>query len=84
MDLNRYGILINQYVQENFPQQYKELLVSGELEKRIVERQNEVMEYRKTIEENLEKNFAKMGVTNTNEKRNIIEKRLEKIMYLPL
>ena len=84
MDLNRYGILINQYVQENFPQQHKELLVSGELEKRIVERQNEVMEYRKTIEENLEKNFAKMGVTNTNEKRNIIEKRLEKIMYLPL
>jgi len=84
MDLNRYGILITQYVQENFPQQYKELLVSGELEKRIVERQNEVMEYRKTIEENLEKNFAKMGVTNTNEKRNIIEKSLEKIMFLPL
>ena len=46
MKLNRYGIQIKQWLENEYPIRYQELILDGTLMEKIYERQNEVMEYR--------------------------------------
>ena len=72
MSLNRYGILIKQYLQKNEPKHYKELSDSGSLDDVIEKRQREIMQYRKEIKE----------YNDFDDKK--IDQLLEKVMYRSL
>lgn len=69
MSLNRYGILIKQYLQKNEPKRYKELSDSGSLDDVIEKRQSEIMKYRQELREN----------NNIDDEK--IDQLLEKVMY---
>lgn len=69
MSLNRYGILIKQYLQKNEPKRYKELSDSGSLDDVIEKRQSEIMKYRQELREK----------NNIDDEK--IDQLLEKVMY---
>lgn len=72
MSLNRYGILIKQYLQKNEPERFKELKDKGVLDEVIEKRQNEIMQYRIEIKK----------YNDYDDER--VDKLLEKLMYKPL
>lgn len=72
MSLNRYGILIKQYLQENYPDRFKELKEKGIIDDVIEKRQNEIMKNRIKIKED----------NDCDDER--VDKLLEKLMYKPL
>ncbi len=49
MGLNRYGILFQQYLQENEPEEYKNLEEKDTLMERLEKKQNEILEYRNKL-----------------------------------
>ena len=72
MSLNRYGILIKQYLQKNQPERVNELKAKGILDEVVEKRQNEIMQYRKEIKE----------YNDFDDKK--IDQLLEKVMYRSL
>lgn len=72
MSLNRYGILIKQYLQKNQPERFNELKAKGIIDEVVEKRQNEIMQYRKEIKE----------YNDYDDER--VDKLLEKLMYKPL
>ncbi len=72
MSLNRYGILIKQYLQKNQPERFNELKAKGILDEVVEKRQKEIMQYRKEIKE----------YNDYDDER--VDKLLEKLMYKPL
>ena len=72
MSLNRYGILIKQYLQKNQPERFNELKAKGILDEVVENRQKEIMQYRKEIKE----------YNDYDDER--VDKLLEKLMYKPL
>lgn len=82
--MNRYGILIKQNLQIKYPLRYKELEKNGELDERIAKREKKVMQYRIILENQLKEKQIYVKKMNIYEKRTIIERKLEKIMYQPL
>ncbi len=53
MGLNRYGILFQQYLQENEPEEYKNLEEKDTLMERLEKKQNEILEYRNKLYEDI-------------------------------
>ena len=85
MKLNRYGIQIKQWLKNEYPIRYQELILDGTLMDKIYERQNEVMEYRddliKTFKLADSKNNFLEKVRSEREIQNKIEEMLKEVMY---
>ena len=85
MKLNRYGIQIKQWLKNEYPIKYQELILDGTLMEKIYERQNEVMEYRddliKTFKLADSKNNFLEKVRSEREIQNEIEEMLKEVMY---
>lgn len=85
MKLNRYGIQIKQWIKNEYPIRYQELILDGTLMKKIYERQNEVREYRddliKTFKTVDSKNNFLEKVRSEREIQNKIEEMLKEVMY---
>ena len=85
MKLNRYGIQIKQWLKNEYPIKYQELILDGTLMEKIYERQNEVMEYRDDLIKTFklsdpENNFLEK-VRSEREIQNKIEEMLKEVMY---
>ena len=59
MKLNRYGMEIKQWLKNEYPIRYQELILDGTLMEKIYERQNEVMEYRDDLIKTFKLAYAK-------------------------
>ena len=85
MKLNRYGMEIKQWLKNEYPIKYQELILDGTLIEKIYERQNEVMEYRddliKTFKLAEAKNNFLEKVRSEREIQNEIEEMLKEVMY---
>ena len=85
MKLNRCGIQIKQWLKNEYPIKYQELILDGTLMEKIYERQNEVMEYRddliKTFKLADSKNNFLEKVRSEREIQNEIEEMLKEVMY---
>ena len=85
MKLNRYGIQIKQWLKNEYPIKYQELILDGTLMEKIYERQNEVMEYRddliKTFKLADSKNNFLEKVRSEREIQNRVEEMLKEVMY---
>ena len=85
MKLNRYGIQIKQWLKNECPIRYQELILDGTLMDKIYERQNEVMEYRddliKTFKTTDSENNFLEKVRSEREIQNEIEEMLKEVMY---
>lgn len=85
MKLNRYGIQIKQWLKNEYPIKYQELILDGTLMEKIYERQNEVMEYRddliKAFESEDSKNDFLAKVRRERERQNEVEEMLKEVMY---
>ena len=85
MRLNRYGIQIKQWLKNEYPIRYQELILDGTLMEKIYERQNEVMEYRddltKTFKLTESENIFLEKVRSEREIQNEVEEMLKEVMY---
>ena len=85
MKLNRYGMEIKQWLKNEHPIRYQELILDGTLMEKIYERQNEVMEYRDDLIKTFKLADAKNGflekVRSEREIQNEIEEMLKEVMY---
>ena len=85
MKLNRYGIQIKQWLKNEYPIRYQELILDGTLMEKIYERQNEVMEYRDDLIKNFKLVDAKTDflekVRSEREIQNEVEEMLKEVMY---
>ena len=85
MKLNRYGIQIKQWLKNEYPIKYQELILDGTLMEKIYERQNEVMQYRddliKTFKLADSKNNFLEKVRSERAIQNEIEEMLKEVMY---
>ena len=85
MKLNRYGIQIKQWLKNEYPIRYQELILDGTLMDKIYERQNEVMEYRDDLIRTVKLADAKTDflekVRSERESQNEIEEMLKEVMY---
>ena len=85
MKLNRYGIQIKQWLKNEYPIKYQELILDGTLMEKIYERQNEVMEYRDDLIKSFKladaKNVFLEKVRSEREIQNEIEEMLKEVMY---
>ena len=85
MKLNRYGIQIKQWLKNEYPIRYQELILDGTLMEIIYERQNEVIEYRddliKTFKLADSENSFLEKVRSEREIQNKIEEMLKEVMY---
>ena len=85
MKLNRYGIQIKQWLKNEYPIRYQELILDGTLMEKIYERQNEVMEHRDDLIKSFKLADAKSDflekVRSEREVQNEIEEMLKEIMY---
>ena len=85
MKLNGYGIQIKQWLENEYPIRYQELILDGTLMEKIYERQNEVMEYRddliKTFKLADSKNNFLEKVRSEREIQNEVEEILKEVMY---
>jgi len=85
MKLNRYGIQIKQWLKNEYPIRYQELILDGTLMEKIYERQNEVMEYRDDLIKIFKladaKNVFLEKVRSEREIQNEIEEMLKEVMY---
>ena len=86
MKLNRYGMEIKQWLKNEYPIKYQELILDGTLMEKIYERQNEEMEYRddliKTFKLADSKNNFLEKVRSEREIQNEIEEMLKEVMYI--
>ena len=85
MKLNRYGMEIKQWLKNEYPIRYQELILDGTLMDKICERQNEVMEYRDDLIKTFKladsvNNFLEK-VRSEREIQNKIEEMLKEVMY---
>jgi len=85
MKLNRYGIQIKQWLKNEYPIRYQELILDGTLLEKICERQNEVMEYRDDLIKSFKtadagNNFLEK-VRSEREIQNEVEEMLKEVMY---
>ena len=85
MKLNRYGIQIKQWLKNEYPIKYQELILDGTLMEKIYERQNEVMEYRDDLIKTFKLIDAKTDflekVRSEREIQNEVEEMLKEVMY---
>lgn len=86
MKLNRYGMEIKQWLKNEYPIRYQELILDGTLMDKIYERQNEVMEYRDDLIKSFksadsENNFLEK-VRSEREIQNEVEEMLKEVMYI--
>ena len=85
MKLNRYGIQIKQWLKNEYPIRYQELILEGTLMEKIYERQNEVMEYRDDLIKSFKladaKNVFLEKVRSEREIQNRVEEMLKEVMY---
>ena len=85
MKLNRYGIQIKQWLKNEYPIRYQELILDGTLKDKIYERQNEVMEYRDELIKSFEsadtQNDFFNKVRSEREIQNEVEEMLKEVMY---
>ena len=86
MKLNRYGMEIKQWLKNEYPIRYQELILDGTLMEKIYERQNEVMEYRDDLIKSFKLVDAKTDflekVRSEREIQNEIEEMLKEVMYI--
>ena len=85
MKLNRYGMEIKQWLKNEYPIRYQELILDGTLMEKIYERQNEVMEYREDLIKSFksvdaENNFLEK-VRSERDVQNKVEEMLKEVMY---
>ena len=85
MKLNRYGIQIKQWLKNEYPIRYQELILDGTLMEKIYERQNEVVEYRDDLIKTFKLIDAKTDflekVRSEREIQNEVEEMLKEVMY---
>ena len=85
MKLNRYGIQIKQWLKNEYPIRYQELILDGTLMEKIYERQSEVMKYRddliKTFKLSESENNFLEKVRSERELQNEVEEMLKEVMY---
>ena len=85
MKLNRYGMEIKQWLKNEYPIRYQELILDGTLMEKIYERQNEVMGYRDDLIKTFkladsENNFLEK-VRSEREIQYEVEEMLKEVMY---
>lgn len=89
--LNKYGIKIKKYLQEEYPVRYEELIMNGTIEEKILEKQQEIMEYKEKITEQLkqqnplqnEQDYLKK-VQYERQIQMQVEEMLQEMIYQPL